>query len=211
MVERAKGLRPDFDMKRRPVEKTMSADQVPYDSELYEVAHLRTEPWNSVAEFERAKRIQQERTDCLRTLADWRTFFARLRNDKTTGRRIADGDWSVLKSLVAGHRLGFWTIPALDDPSTSRQEKFDWINAWGIAAKQFGLNDWKNVGRSERQSQVLPRSELEPWLSRRESYPLGVMPTQWDIDVDDLAQPPSASPTPATDPAGKRGTQDVDR
>src|SRR5699024_7143268 len=162
--------------KRRPVEQLMTADQVPCDSALYEVAHLKTEPWETVAEFEKAKRLQQDRTDCLRTTADWRTFFARLRNDKSTGRRITTADWQVLKSLVAGHRLGFWTIPALDDPATTRQQKLDWINAWGISTKQFTLSDWKNAGRSERQSQVLPRAQLEPLLSRWESHPPGVMP-----------------------------------
>jgi hypothetical protein len=67
-------------------------------------------------------------------------------------------------SIVMAHRQGVVTIPTLADRDLSLLERLDWIAQWGLGTVSEG--DWKNARRPERASQMLPLSELEPWLSR---------------------------------------------
>lgn len=175
MIEVSREMGFDFDLKREPIEATMTADTVPSEGEVFEVAHLDTRPWSSVVEYARAKQIGRDMT-CLRTLAEWQTFFLRLRNGKQAGRYISDAGRARMMSLVLGHRLGMWEIPNLADPGTTVAEKVAWVNAWGMSPKPFTLSDWKNARRPERQTQVLPAADLEPWLTRWIEAPLGITP-----------------------------------
>ena len=48
------------------------------------------------------------------------------------------------------------SIPYLDDPDKSVDEKVDWINQFnGSAKKKFSVNTWKDCRKQTRASQVL--------------------------------------------------------
>lgn len=65
----------DFDLKRRPVMSSMTAELVPLpDGSRHEMATFTTEPWDTVEESLRAREIAREmsKTECLRTVNEWR-------------------------------------------------------------------------------------------------------------------------------------------
>ncbi|GAA4839376.1 MAG: hypothetical protein ACTHWO_10195 [Nesterenkonia sp.] len=67
-------------------------------------------------------------------------------------------------SLVMAHRQGLVTIPTLADRSLSVPERLDWLAECGLGTVSRG--DWDNARRPERQAQILPLAELEPYLER---------------------------------------------
>lgn len=178
-VERAVSM--DYDLKRKPVMSSMTAERVPLpDGMTHELATFTTEPWETVADCLRAREIAREmaKTECLRTMAQWREWDVRFTHGK--GRRIVTPQRAVLMSIVMAHRQGVVSIPTLADRSLSVQQRLDWIAEWGLGTVSRG--DWDNARRPERVSQMLPRETLAPYLDRMLQMGTGDHPT----DVDRL-------------------------
>lgn len=178
--EISKRMGMDFDMKRRPVAESMTIDQVPDSTgALHEVARVRTMPWDSVAEARRG-RSTGKAMSVLRTGDDWRLFFLRLEHGGTKGRRITDARRTILMSILIGHRRSSWDIPNLSG-KRPRTWKLDWLSSWGLGT--VTVTDWDNARRPERESQMIPREQCEPWLSAMLAHPEGQMPPPGGLEV----------------------------
>lgn len=177
-VERAVSM--DYDLKRRPVMSSMTAEMVPLpDGSVHEMATFTTEPWETIDDALRARRIAKEMADsgCLRTVAEWRAWHTRFAHGR--GRRIVTPQRAVLMSLVMAHRQGVVQIPTLSDRALSVRQRLDWIELWGLGT--VSTSDWQNARRPERISQMLPLEELEPYLSRMVAMPSGSSPGPADL------------------------------
>lgn len=173
VVERAISM--DFDLKRRPVMTSMVAAAVPLpDGSTHELATFPTVAWDTIEECLRARAIAREiaNTGCLRTVVEWREWHVRYAHGR--GHRIVTPNRAVLMSIMMAHRQGVITIPTLAARDLSLAERLNWLARWGLGTVSEG--DWKNARRPERASQMLPLSELEPWLSRMMSAGIGGAP-----------------------------------
>ena len=173
-VERTVSM--DFDLKRRPLMASMVAEAVPLpDGSTHEMATFPTAPWESIEDCLRARAIAREiaNTGCLRTVDEWREWHVRFAHGR--GHRIVTPRRAVLMSIVMAHRQGVVTIPTLASRELSVAERLEWLEQWGLGTVSEG--DWKNARRPERTSQMLPLSELEPWLSRMMSAGIGGAPS----------------------------------
>lgn len=173
-VERAVSM--DFDLKRRPLMDSIVAEAVPLpDGSTHELATFPTAPWETIEECLRARAIAREiaNTGCLRTVDEWRDWHVRFAHGK--GHRIVTPRRAVLMSIVMAHRQGIVTIPTLAARELSVAARLEWLARWGLGTVSEG--DWKNARRPERTSQMLPLSELEPWLSRMMSAGIGGAPS----------------------------------
>lgn len=142
----------DFDVKRKPSRESFRTDRVTVEGKEYEIAHFDTEPFQNIEES-RLYRAKKKLTDVLRTEADWNIYWSKLTLN-ATGAQPRNMDWAILNSCIIGHRSGRWIIPGLEDKSTAG--KCAWINKHNTSGKQFGLSDWKNARRPERQVNMLP-------------------------------------------------------
>lgn len=169
----------DFDLKRRPVMNSMTAETVPLpDGSRHEMATFTTEPWETVEECVRARGLAREmsKTGCLRTVDEWGAWNIKFTHGK--GRRIVTAQRAVLMSIVMAHRQGIVSIPALSDRSSTVPGKLDWLAQWGLGTVSEG--DWKNARRPERTAQMLPLDALGPYLDRMLEMPVGASPCDAD-------------------------------
>lgn len=159
----------DYDLKRRPVEDTFCVSNVgsPIDGDTYEVVSFDTRPWETVADYRRAKRIARHIAEfrpgttgdarpsgCLRTGDQWATFMRRLRNAETgVHQRHRDAGVSTLLELVAGHKAGLWVIPELASKKLSVEGKLDWLASLGLGS--LTESQWKHMSKKDRQRKVL--------------------------------------------------------
>ena len=175
MVERSTDLHMDFDLKRRPILKTMSEDLVPLGGETFDVAHFDTEPWDDADECRHAKQVARS-CHVLRTVEDWRAWDMRARNSSSTVRITKPGA-TILRSIVKGHRARLWSVPNLDAGTVA--DKLAWLQTWGFVEKPLTDSWWRNLGRADRSGSayLLPTDELEPYLSAMEAMPVGVTPS----------------------------------
>lgn len=166
----------DYDLKRKPVMSSMTAEWVPLpDGTTWEMATFGTEPWDTVEECLRGRQIAREmaKTGCLRTVAHWRDWDVRFTHGK--GRRIVTPERAILMSLVMAHRQGVVTIPTLADRSMPVADRLAWLAEWGLGTVSRG--DWDNARRPERQAQMLPLEALDPYLERMVAMMPGEHPT----------------------------------
>jgi hypothetical protein len=150
-------LHMDFDLKRKPDRSTFRTDYPVVDGVTYEIAHFDTVPYATVKEF-RLYRKKKKLCDCLRTQAEWNTFFLKV-DTNACGMYVKDLAWSILMSVIMGYRAGKWSIPALDNLTVA--EKCVWINKHNDSSKKFKESDWKNARRPERQVNMLPDSYIK--------------------------------------------------
>ena len=176
VTESQRHISMDFDMKRKPIETSLTGKTVELYGNTYEVASVSTVPFDTPEEAEfyhsvardllkRHKDGQRHLDKCLRTVEDWELFFFKVRNAASgVQRHVSDLDWSRLFTCVMGHRLGVWCIPTLDDDSLTVEQKCDWVNQFNTSKKPFTPTSWKNARKQNRQSQMLPRCEVEDLL-----------------------------------------------
>lgn len=145
-------LHMDFDLKRKPDRNSFRTDYPVVNGVTYEIAHFDTVPYDTVEEF-RVYRKKKKLVDCLRTEADWETFFLKV-DMNACGANVTDLDWSILLSCIMGYRSGKWDIPELNNKTV--KGKCDWINTHNTSKKEFKVSDWKNARRPERQVNMLP-------------------------------------------------------
>lgn len=159
--EDKKGIRMDFDMKRKPIQDSFKTDKVVVEDAEYEIAHFDTTPFDTVEEY-RIYRAKKELCKVLRTESDWDTFWLKIRL-KDTKAQPRDLEWSILNSCIMGHRCELWNIPGLNDKSVD--EKCAWLNTHNTSSKKFKPTDWKNARRPERQVNMLSMEMIEAKLA----------------------------------------------
>ena len=183
--DRERNLRMDFDMKRKPLETSFEkvfftvkgvTEEVlvkgePKTITLPDVLNCEwmnfdSAPYENVAEYKMYRKVY-EGMDCLRTKNDWAKFWIKihaLSSGDTRRRHIRNVEWTILNSVISGHRQGLWKIPALSDPKKTVKEKVAWINKFNGSDKPFTENSWKNCGRKDRKDQILSKDECEALL-----------------------------------------------
>ena len=154
-------LHMDFDLKRKPNRNSFTTDYPVVDGVKYKIAHFDTLPYENVEEF-RLYRNKKQLCECLRTVAEWDSFFLKV-DTNSSGAKVRDLDWSIITSIIMGYRAGMWDIPALANKTVA--QKCDWINQHNDSSRTFKISDWKNARRPERQVNMLPMSFLENKLT----------------------------------------------
>lgn len=162
--DKLRHLSMDFDLKRKPIKASLKTVHPSIKGKVYEVCNVATKPYDSPEEYELYKSLGKS-CACLRTEAEWRSFFARVQAF-TAGvqRHVPDWEWARIFTCVMGHRLGVWYIPTLDDASLTVQDKCDWVNRYNGSRKAFKPCHWKNARRQERMSQMLDRDDVADLL-----------------------------------------------
>lgn len=158
----------DYDLKRRPVWSSMTAEMVPFEGERYEFATFSTRAWDTVGDYLRAKEKachiaayrpgttgDDRPSGCLRTVKQWRTLQRRLGTDGS--RRIRTSGSAMLTELVAGHKEGLWSIPVLASKITV-DEKLAWLSRLGYGT--FTRSQWDHMGKRDRRARVLKSADM---------------------------------------------------
>ncbi len=188
--DQRRDLSMDFDMKRRPLRRTMHDVTATVEGVSYVIANFESEPWHDVNEYMRAKGIARRISSdngCLRTRGDWLRFFLAL--DKEGGSIAAkDPAWALVKAAVGLYRMGRRDIPplrALNDGSDGSIDRcVSWVNRFVPKTskhyRKFTRDTWKNVQRRNR-NVVIPEDLLDevfdamcandpaPWVALFES------------------------------------------
>lgn len=172
-VTSSKTLCLDYDMKRKPIQSTLTAEYVDIDGNQYEMAHIETEPFVDTEEMLLYRAVRSE-MKCLRTVAEWEKFFeaVELRKQGITGVMTnADHNRKILRSCILGYRAEMWDIPYLDSKNFSVDEKIEWINSFNSAPDHpYTKNEWKKAGEKSRQTNIMSYEEVKPLLSRMQNY-----------------------------------------
>lgn len=188
--DQRRDLSMDFDMKRRPLRRTMHDVTATVEGVSYVIANFDSEPWRDVNEYLRAKGIARRISSdngCLRTRGDWLRFFLAL--DKEGGSITAkDPAWALVKAAVGLYRMGRRDIPPLrvlnDGSDGSIDRCVAWVNRFipkcSKHYRKFTRDTWKNVQRRNR-NVVIPEDLLDevfdamcaddpaPWVALFES------------------------------------------
>ncbi len=160
-------VRMDFDMKRKPLKDSVVEVNPIINGERYVIANFTTEPFETPEEFLKYREVK-EKVPCLRTLAEWETFFTKLLYHGTNARP-RDFELSKLKSVIMGYRNNLISIPYLDNPDISMADKVAWINSFNRGAKPYTVEDWKNARKSNRISSMLPMELLEELVEKMQA------------------------------------------
>lgn len=148
----------DFDMKRKPEERSFFPKLVEWQEEFYEIACFSTVPFETIEEFQFYRKVK-ESCRCLRTMSDWEYFWNKLTiKDGNSKAKPRDMEWAILNSCITGHRAGLWNIPMLD--KLKGKARNDWIDSHNTSGKKYKDSDWKNAGLKSRQASILPREML---------------------------------------------------
>lgn len=171
--DQRRDLSMDFDVKRRPLRRTMHDVSVSVEGASYVVANFDTEPWHDVREYQRAKDIARSissEDSCLRTRADWLRFFLAL--GKKGGSIVTkDPAWALVKAAVGLYRMGRVDIPPLrvlnDGSDGSIDRCVAWVNRFIPKSskhyRKFTRSTWKDVQRRNR-NVVIPEDLLDEVL-----------------------------------------------
>lgn len=164
-VERCPQISLDFDMKRRPLIDTIRVDIV----DGYEVAGFETAPWDTVADYVRARDIARHiasqrpgttgddrPTGCLRTIEEWRTWQRRF--DSSVGRRIRTAESALLTEIVAAQKEGLIDVPVLGSAAAVDQ-KLAWLSSLGLG--DFTRAQWEHMSKKARRQSVLRDADLD--------------------------------------------------
>lgn len=133
----------EFDRKRRPVPDGMTLDFVEIKRKRFEVAHVRTVPWNDPEEAKIGRAVDKglkvwdeeagnyiwQRSPVRRTGEQWFDYFVRLDHDLNAEVREEEAKRldRIAKSIVLAHRQEVITIPWLDSrrPLSERLDAFE--------------------------------------------------------------------------------------
>ena len=162
-----KKVRMDFDMKRKPIQHSLSTVYPEINGVQYEIANFTTEPFESIEEFLKYRRVK-EKVVCLRTVNDWNIYFNKLSYHGTSAKP-RDFEFSKLMSVIKLSRTGLLSISYLDDPKLTVDDKLKLINYINSSGKPFKKDDWKRARRPERQSSILPIEELTDLIEKMKS------------------------------------------
>lgn len=163
---------------------------------MKEIACFDTVPYEDVAEYERYKKIGRG-FKVLRTAFDWYFFFLKVSSGAGATPSASDMEWRKLKSVVMAYRLKVplkclggccVSLPVLDSPDLTVDQKLAWLNGFGDSGgkKKFNLNAWKDCRKHNRISQMLPEDLYQDLLLAMASWtyhdgsPLEDDPSAWD-------------------------------
>ena len=153
-----KTLSLDYDMKRKPIQSTLTAEYVQIDDNQYVMAHVETEPFANTDEMLLYRAVRNE-MKCLRTVDEWIRFFeaVELRKQGIIGvMTTVEHDRKILRSCVLGYRAEKWDIPYLANKKISLDDKIQWINSFNSAPDHpFTKGEWKKAGEKSRQKNIM--------------------------------------------------------
>lgn len=163
-----KNISLDYDMKRKPIRKSLQASYVIIDANTYEVAHIETVPFKDNDEYIIYRTIKKC-FKCLRTVAEWDSFFNAI-DAIMSGVSIAKYDeeslnWKILKDCIAGYKAGKWDIPYLNNPKLTVAQKVDWIEAHNPCSDHhYSKKFWDKASEKKNQEKLLPFELIKPIL-----------------------------------------------
>lgn len=160
----------DFDMKRKPVESSLRAVSINIDGVDYEFACVETIPYADSFEFE-AYRTVAKSMRCLRTVDEWKLFFARVKAYMSGFKKVPksneDIEFKSLCNVIAGYKAKLWKIPYLDNPKLKVSDKVKWINSFNTSpTHEFKKKTWERMGEKKHQENLLPLEILKPMLDK---------------------------------------------
>ena len=149
-----RGIRLDFDMKRKPIKESFAYVSGNLAGIDYEYANFDTAPFEDLDEYHKYRNTNSS-FHCLKIKDDWDKFFLKLNDREMCYKRVTkDMDWNKLFSVIQGYRTGLWDLPEVTAAETVA-DKIDVINKHNHSKKQFNENAWKNSRKPERASQML--------------------------------------------------------
>ncbi|MST63965.1 DNA-directed DNA polymerase [Schaalia hyovaginalis] len=172
-----KQLTIEFDRKRRPVRDDMTAHLVEVGDDVYEVAHVRTVPWENAQEAMLGRSVDKglkrfdkdlgevvwERSPVRRTREQWLDYFERLEGllDEDGQASEAERLDRISKGIVIAHRQGVINIPWLDS-SAPLAERLDAFESFGLPRPKERF--WSHArSKVERQIEV-ELDEIAPYV-----------------------------------------------
>ncbi|MFV8381061.1 DNA-directed DNA polymerase [Corynebacterium hindlerae] len=172
-----KELTIEFDRKRRPIPDGMTADFVIIGGQKFEVAHVRTVPWDTPEDCRLGRSIDKglkrfdkdsgqsvwTRSPVRRTREQWLDYFERLDRLLDEDGRIAEQERleRISKGIVIAQRQGVIEIPWLA-PGRSLAERLDAFECFGLPRPRERF--WHHArSKTERQVEV-ELNEIEPFV-----------------------------------------------
>lgn len=172
-----KQLTIEFDRKRRPVREGMTTHLIEVDDDVYEVARVRTVPWENVEEAILGRSIDKglkhydaeldeyiwDRSPALRTRAQWEDYFDRLDVLLDEDGQIAEAERldRISKGIVIAQRQGVIDIPWLSS-TLPLAERLDAFEAFGLPRPKERFWDHAR-SKVERQIEV-DLDEIAPYV-----------------------------------------------
>ncbi|MEZ2189420.1 hypothetical protein [Corynebacterium sp. CCM 9204] len=167
----------EFDRKRRPVPDGMTTNMVMIGDEVFEVAHVRTVPWNSPEECELGRSVDKglkrwddelgepawERSPVRRTREQWLDYFDRLQVLLDEDGSIAEGERldRISKGIVIAQRQGVIDIPWLGS-NRPLAERLDVFEKFSLPRPKERF--WSHArSKTERQIEV-DLDAIEPYV-----------------------------------------------
>ncbi len=158
----------EFDRKRRPVPEGMTAHMVMAGEQVFEVAHVRTVPWESPEDALRGRSVDQglkrwdeelgepvwTRSPVRRTRAQWQDYFKRLERLLDEDGRVAEAERldRIAKGIVIAHRQEVVHIPWLGS-DRSLAERLDAFEDFGLPRPRERF--WSHArSKTERQIEI---------------------------------------------------------
>lgn len=166
---KAHQVRLDFDLKRKPVKKSIHNVSGEIDGIGFTYAIFDTEPFDTIEEYHQYRSVN-ESFDCLKTKEDWDSFYLKLNDRKLGHKRHTPDEWAKLFSVIQGYRFSFWSLPEIDacindDGTMNVKKAIDVINSHNHSSRKFNESAWKNSRRPERASQMLPEEMIKDLLN----------------------------------------------
>ncbi|QPK80780.1 DNA-directed DNA polymerase [Schaalia sp. ZJ405] len=169
----------EFDRKRRPVPDGMTANMVMVGDEVFEVAHVKTVPWNTPEECELGRSVDRglkiwddelgepvwQRSPVRRTREQWNDYFDRLEallneDDQADEAERLD---HISKGIVIAHRQGVIDIPWLGC-DRSLAERLDAFERFGLPRPKERF--W-NHARSKAERQIdVDLDAISPYVEK---------------------------------------------
>ena len=164
-----KRLSMDFDLKRKPVKKSLYTEKVTINGVEYELACFETVPYKDVEEYLLYKKVGRNST-VLKTVPQWQAFFERVNRAASGEKSVTIRDYekrrlqSCVMAIVQGVEIkalgGKANVPILLDKDVSVSKKLNFINQINNSSTVFSNEDWRNCRRKDRLYQLLPESEF---------------------------------------------------
>lgn len=170
VTPKIEGISADYDMKRKPVEDSLKAEHITIDGVIYEIAHIESVPFKNKDEYLLYRTIKK-RHKCLRTVAEWESFFKDV-HFAESGYELAPTDdenylWKIFCDCIAGYKAHKWDIPYLNKSELTVADKVTWIQAHNpCGSHTYTKKLWEKASEKTRQSKVYPQKLIQCVLNK---------------------------------------------